>query len=410
MTTRNANAIDDILESIKEIGEARVSKIEFESKMASLKNAVENRNKELDNQMGSLETNLEKKMAQIVDNINSAFENQRYAKTSKTTRFKGFGDFLQKVKNKSFEIKDLSEVVGNEGGYLVPDEFLNEILKVQLEQSVVRSSGARIIPMTSAILKIPAVGLSSNAFGSTYGGATAFWGKENTNFNETQPTFDLITLEPKKLTAYCEDPNELEQDAIVSMSSLLTELFSEVLNFEEDVSFISGDGINKPLGVLNAPCLVTISRTTASQVVTNDIITMLSRFRGSLDRAVFLVNQTVLPSIYKLKDENNNYIWHPGMNSSIAGAALGTIYGIPFKVTEKCPAVGTTGDIILGDFGHYLIGERDGLRVDYSEHYKFQADQTAYRLVKRVDGQPWLRSAITPRTGNVTLSPFVALT
>jgi HK97 family phage major capsid protein len=78
-------------------------------------------------------------------------------------------------------------------------------------------------------------------------------------------------------------------------------------------------------------------------------------------------------------------------------------------VTEKCPAVGTKGDIILADFGHYLVGDRGGLRTDYSQHYKFQSDQMAYRVIKRVDGQPWLKQAITPRRGGATLSPFVAI-
>jgi len=51
---------------------------------------------------------------------------------------------------RSSEIKDLSEQSGGSGGYLVPDQFSAEILRLNLETSVVRSQGARAIPMTSS--------------------------------------------------------------------------------------------------------------------------------------------------------------------------------------------------------------------------------------------------------------------
>ena len=399
------NKIDEILSEIKNVGDGKVSVQKFNE----LKEAIDNRNKELDATMGSLETKMESHLAGLVEKMGNAFEKASFKQPAQAKRFQGFGEFMGKVKSRNMEIKDLAEGSGDTGGYLVPDEFSNEILKVELETSVVRNNGARVLNMNSAILRVPALSVYNNASGQIYGGATAFWGSENTAITESNPTFDRVNLEPKKLTGYVEDSNELEQDAITNMGTLLTQMFGEVLAFEEDDAFINGDGVNKPLGILVAPSLVTVSRATTSAVSTADVINMIARFRGSMDRAVFLVNQSTLPSIYKLKDENNNYIWHPGMNASVAEKAMGTLYGIPLVVTEKCPAVGTKGDIILADFGHYLIGDRGGLRTDYSQHFKFQSDQMAYRVIKRVDGQPWLKQAITPRRGGATLSPFVAI-
>jgi HK97 family phage major capsid protein len=399
------NKIEEILSEIKNVGDGKVSVQKFNE----LKEAIDNRNKELDATMGNLETKMESHLAGLVEKMGNAFEKASFKQPAQAKRFQGFGEFMGKVKSRNMEIKDLAEGSGDTGGYLVPDEFSNEILKVELETSVVRNNGARVLNMNSAILRVPALSVYNNASGQIYGGATAFWGSENTAITESNPTFDRVNLEPKKLTGYVEDSNELEQDAITNMGTLLTQMFGEVLAFEEDDAFINGDGVNKPLGILVAPSLVTVSRATTSAVSTADVINMIARFRGSMDRAVFLVNQSTLPSIYKLKDENNNYIWHPGMNASVAEKAMGTLYGIPLVVTEKCPAVGTKGDIILADFGHYLIGDRGGLRTDYSQHYKFQSDQMAYRVIKRVDGQPWLKQAITPRRGGATLSPFVAI-
>lgn len=397
--------IQELLNEIKSIGDNKVSV----EKLDALKEAIDNRNKEVDAQLGNLETGLEKKMAEMVDKIGGAFQKASYEKQPEAPRFKDFGEFAKLVKSRDMSIKDLAEGAGNTGGYLVPELFEREILRLTLENSVVRGNGARVINMGSATVNVPALDMSSNAAGSIYGGAAAYWGAENALITESNPTFDNVKLEVKKLTAYVEDSNELEQDAITNMGALLTSMYGEVLAFEEDYAFINGDGVNKPLGILKAPCLVTISRTTSSAIVTTDVVNAISRFRGSLDRAVFIVNQSVLPSIYKLADTNGNYIWHPGSNGNISSKAMGTIYGIPFVVTEKAQAVGTEGDFILADFGHYLIGDRGGLRTDYSAHFKFQNDQMAYRCIKRVDGQPWLKSAITPRAGGSKLSPFVAI-
>jgi len=77
--------------------------------------------------------------------------------------------------------------------------------------------------------------------------------------------------------------------------------------------------------------------------------------------------------------------------------------------TEKSPVVGTAGDISFVDFGFYLIGDRQVMSALSSPHYKFANDQTAYRIIERVDGQPWLKSSITPKNGGSALSPFVRI-
>jgi HK97 family phage major capsid protein len=84
-----------------------------------------------------------------------------------------------------------------------------------------------------------------------------------------------------------------------------------------------------------------------------------------------------------------------------------TILGRPVLVSEKVPKLGDAGDINFVDFGFYLIGDRQAMTARSSEHFKFKDDMTAYRIIERVDGRPWLQSAITPKNGGPTLSPFV---
>jgi HK97 family phage major capsid protein len=78
-------------------------------------------------------------------------------------------------------------------------------------------------------------------------------------------------------------------------------------------------------------------------------------------------------------------------------------------VSEKAGAIGSAGDLNLVDFGFYLLGDRQAMSAAQSDDFKFSSDVTAFRVIERVDGRPWLLSAITPNNGGSTLSPFVQL-
>ena len=72
----------------------------------------------------------------------------------------------------------------------------------------------------------------------------------------------------------------------------MSDVFGESIAFEEDDTFTHGNGIGKPLGILNAPALVTVSRTSATDVKIADLVGMVARFRGNVGRAKFMVNQS----------------------------------------------------------------------------------------------------------------------
>jgi len=72
------------------------------------------------------------------------------------------------------------------------------------------------------------------------------------------------------------------------------------------------------------------------------------------------------------------------------------------------PTLGDQGDLSFLDLGYYLIGDRQAIEISTSEHAYFTSDQTALKPVERVDGRPWVQSALTPVYGS-TLSPYVAL-
>jgi HK97 family phage major capsid protein len=76
---------------------------------------------------------------------------------------------------------------------------------------------------------------------------------------------------------------------------------------------------------------------------------------------------------------------------------------------EQCSTLGDKGDIILADFSQYLLIDKGQMQNATSIHVKFVNDETAFRFVYRLDGQPMWNSALTPYKGSDTLSPFVTL-
>src|SRR5258705_11914365 len=104
---------------------------------------------------------------------------------------------------------------------------------------------------------------------------------------------------------------------------------------------------------------------------------------------------------------NSSPVWMTG--GSIIGEPPLTIYGRPVYFTEKCPALGTTGDINFIDPSFYLIGDRQAITVSASPHFAFSTDKIAYKIIERVDGRPWLQSALTPKNGGDPPSPVLPL-
>jgi HK97 family phage major capsid protein len=90
--------------------------------------------------------------------------------------------------------------------------------------------------------------------------------------------------------------------------------------------------------------------------------------------------------------------------------SIGWLAGFPVLVSEKLPALGTSGCVMLCDFSKYLLGTRQELQIDVSPHVNFLKNQMTWRVVWRGDGQPWLNNSITLADGTYKVSPFLYLT
>lgn len=337
--------------------------------------------------------------------------------------FAGMGEFLRTVRPENLRteamnpkgiqrVREISNAYSSQqsdlGGFLVPEEFRSSILSLALESAVVRPR-ATVITMGSATTSIPFVDETTHS-GSVFGGMIFYWTPESGALVESEAKFGRVKLEANKLTGYAVVPNELFNDA-PALTTWWNQAAPQGLSFYEDKAFISGDGANQPLGIFNSPAMVTVAKETgqaADTVLFENIVKMYSRMLpSSLNRAVWLVNQTVLPQLLTMSIAVGTG-GAPVVTMNAGDAPQMTMLGRPIIVTEQAAAVGDLNDIVFADLGYYLVGDRQAMSVAVSEHVKFASDQTAIRIINRVDGRPWVQSALTPLNGS-TVSPFVNL-
>lgn len=300
------------------------------------------------------------------------------------------------------------------GGFLIPEEFRATLMEIALESAVVRPR-ANVIPMQSLRISMPVVDVTSNV-SSIYGGVVGYWTEEGAALVQSQPTFARVALEAKKLTAYTEIPNELRRDSAISVESIINDMFPRAIAWFEDVAFMFGSGSGEPLGVFNTNNQATVVQPAVSgqatgTIVWENIVGMYARMLpSSLNSAVWVVSPATLPELLTTALSVGTGGALVGMAASGgSGTPVPTLLGRPVIISEKVGNLGAQGDVNFVDFGQYLIGDRMQMESETSTDYKFGQDLTAYRFIERVDGRPWLQSAITPRNGGNSLSAFVQL-
>ncbi|MGW5429958.1 phage major capsid protein [Streptomyces sp. NPDC004059] len=321
---------------------------------------------------------------------------------------------LNKSPEAATKLAELRNAAGSvspaDGGFLVPETLRSQLLQLALEKAVVRPL-ATVVPMESARVPFPMIDTTTNA-GSVFGGMIAYWGEEGAALQDSNPRFGRVELDAKKLTGLSAVPNELLQDSLPSFSALIETLWPQALAFSEDNAFQSGSGTGEPLGFRGAgnPAAVTVTRANSNKIQYVDVIGMYARMLpSSLSNAVWMCAPDALPQLLQL----SLTVGTGGNSVFVVNAAAGmpmSIFGRPLIITEKGSALGTRGDLAFVDLSYYLVGDRQVMSADSSTDYNFGTDKTTFRIIQRVDGRPWIQSAITPQNGSAaTLSPFVEL-
>lgn len=304
---------------------------------------------------------------------------------------------------------------GSDGGFAVPQEFVAQMLDLSLENEIVRPR-ARIEPMTSDTKK--AAGFDNTDHTTNIGGFKVVWPGEAQPLAAQKGILRAIELKARKAAILVEASNELLADGGQTFEALLNNQLSQGLGWGMDDAFLNGVGGGQPLGVLNDPAIIVITKEAgqvADTIVYENLVKMFSRLHPALVRdSVWVCNTSCLPQLLTLQQkiknvagtENVGGSWVPVVRED--GSGNMTLLTRPLITTEKLPVLGDAGDIILVNFSQYVIGLRNDMSLAKSGHAGFESDTSFYRIIARVDGMGGWKGAMTPKKG-ATLSWVVKL-
>ncbi len=341
-------------------------------------------------------------------------------RTNEEKLFPSLGNFILDVCNRDtneesakrireYVQKELSMDSDPDGGYLVPTKQRPGLLQVSPEEAIVRPR-AFVIPAGNppdAALEMPLLqqsGLTSQEHGDLYGGIWFGWTAEGATKTNTEIKIDMVEYKPYEWSGYAVLTDKVMRNA-KQLEAIVTQKYKEGLIGFEDYHFLLGTGVSQPLGVINSPATIVVTRNTTVTILLTDITAMMDQFMGG-PKAVWVINKACRSKIIALKDADNHSIWIQG---NIAKAIPDTLVGIPIVWTYKVPVVGTKGDIGLYDFSKYIIKDGYGPAFDKSKHVYFLSNRTALKMFGNVDGKPWLKGSLTADDNSTEISPFVVL-
>lgn len=340
--------------------------------------------------------------------------------------FKCLGDFAMSVVNSSrpgspidqrlniqAAITGMGQTIGSEGGFLVPPEFSAAIwdgLNNGVESLLPLTDNYTV---TGESLTFNANAETSRATGSRYGGVRGYWLAEGDQMTGSAPKFRQVKIEPQQLAVLVYVTDKLLKNAS-AVDSYVSKAATEEIMFLVNDAIINGTGAGQPLGIMNAPCKVEVSKDTGQAAATityknvsKMYMRMLARSRAG---ARWFVNQDVEDQLRHMTIDVGTAglpVYLPAGGAS--GQPYGTLFGLPVQPIEYCQTLGTAGDIILANMGAYITGTRGGVDSAMSMHLRFDYNESCFRFLFEVDGQPWLASALTPFKGSNTLSTFITL-
>jgi HK97 family phage major capsid protein len=318
-------------------------------------------------------------------------EDEKTGRSSKeyARAFSGLGGYLR---NKGHLPHELSNVlrtgVDVDGGYLVPEEFETRIVELLYNMDPIRAAATVI--RTGSDRNIPV----------QTGGASFSWLAENAAYGTTNPTFGRVILGAHKLGGIIPISEELLNDAATDITAFIQMVGSQAIADEENEAFTIGDGSNKPLGLFSTNSVANVSivektgAVSATAAITGDdlIDTFHTLGRQYRTRAIWLMSDTMAKLIRKLKGEDNQYLWQPGLTAGQPD----TLLTRPVAISDFAPAPAvSTRSICFGDMTKYYIADRIGIAVQRLNELYAANGQVAFRMHKRTDARLVDAKAIT---------------
>ena len=277
------------------------------------------------------------------------------------------------------ELRALSEGTDTAGGYLVPDEWANQIIQARDEVNVMRQL-ATVVETSTGTFNLPTV--------TSQG--TAAWTSEGASISESDPAFGIVQFSAYKAARLVKVSNELLADNAFDLTGYLAKEFGRSIGALDEAAFVEGTGSSQPQGVFyNATVGVTAASATA--ITGDELINLFHALDPQYrDRSSWLMNDSTILLVRKLTDDNNQYLWQPGL----AAGTPDTLMGRPVYASSSVAAAAANNKpVMIADLTYYWIADRAGLTVRRLDELYQGSGQVGFIGEARTDGAGTLATA-----------------
>jgi HK97 family phage major capsid protein len=239
-------------------------------------------------------------------------------------------------------------IVANDvaAGYLAPPEVSKEIIRDLVLTSPIRQYASVRTSMAPSVKYPRRTGITN-----------AIWEGEVETSLESDPAFGQTEISSRRLTTYVDVSNSLLMGSEGSAEAEVRLALSDDFGQKEGLSFVSGDGIKQPEGILTNASVPYYANGSTTAISLDSMIGILYQLPAYYrSRGVWLMNGATIGKIATIKDLQGRYIWQP----SIAAGTPDTILGRPVVEAVDMPTVGSGNfPVIFGDLGTgYRIVDR----------------------------------------------------
>ena len=283
------------------------------------------------------------------------------------------------------EVKALTVGTAATAGNLAPAEYVNELIKVISEISPVRSV-ARVRQTSNKEIEVPSKTATFAAAWTAEGGSRT----ETTGY-----TTSLNTIPTHELYALVDISGALLEDSVFDLEAEMNTEFAEQFAKAEGAAFLTGNGTNKPTGILDGTTVASTTAAAAAAIATDDLMDLVHGLQSEYARnAAFMLNRTTLGEILKLKDTAGQYIFQTGFSgqSGLPNTILGHAY---VEAVDMADIAASAKPVVFGDYRRgYMIVDRVALSVLRDPYSQASTGNVRYIARRRVGGEVVLAEAM----------------
>ena len=304
--------------------------------------------------------------------------------------------------------------VGADGGFLIEPTFTTQLLEGVRSESVLLKKCTKLpLNPDSDSLEAPLIDETSRAAGSRWGGVTVSRVGEGATATASRPKLRNLSIRLEDLQGIGYATERLLRDARV-LERVFSQAFSEEMSYVVDEEILRGSGGYECIGIIGHGGTVDVGKETGQLAATlkpENVMKMWSRMvASSRANAEWFYSQDLEPELYTLKLQTGVQEYPVFMPpGGVSGKPYATIMGRPAQGLEQCSKLGTSGDIILGDFTQFIIVDKGGIGAAKSMHVRFVYGESTFRWTFSINGQPKRENTITPANGGDAQSPFITL-